>query len=115
MEEKTKPAYDLFNMPNHLQHFNGSDYIPKFDQSRLKGQMKRLYDLMIEGGWFTLSELESELNRKHPGHNHPAASLSAQMRHLRKERFGSHIVEKRCRGERANGLFEYLLLKSDKS
>jgi len=102
---------DLFSQPLHLTHFNGSDYIPKFDQSRLKGQILRVYDLMRDGTWRTLSEIEGELNQKHPEHLHPAASISAQLRHLRKERFGSHIIEKRPRGDREHGLFEYKLQK----
>lgn len=105
----TEP-YDLFNQPKHLQHFNGPDYIPVFDQDRLRGQMLRLYQLMIRGHWYTLSEMEQDLNQRHPGHHHPAASLSAQLRHLRKPRFGSHIVEKRPRGNREQGLFEYRLV-----
>jgi len=37
----------------------------------------------------------------------PEASVSAQLRHLRKPRFGSYVVEKRPRGDRSAGLFEY--------
>ena len=39
----------------------------------------------------------------------PEASASAQLRHLRKPRFGSHTVEKRNRGAREFGLWEYRL------
>ena len=84
--------------------FNGSDYDPKFDNERLTGQIKRIYELMIDGQWRTLAEIESVTHD-------PQASISAQIRHLRKERFGSHIVNKRSRGERVVGLYEYQLLK----
>jgi hypothetical protein len=87
--------------------FNGSDYDPKFDNERLTGQIKRVYNLMIDGKWRTLSEMEQALVKD------PQASISAQLRHLRKKRFGSHIVNKRPRGDRANGLFEYQLLKAE--
>lgn len=41
----------------------------------------------------------------------PPASISAQLRHLRKERFGGHIINKKYLGE---GLYRYqLVLKKD--
>ena len=91
---------ELFKNPK----FNGSDYIPKYDDMRLKGQIKKIYELMIYGKWRTLSEIEQLTN-------YGQASISAQLRHLRKERFGSHILNKRNRGVRTQGLFEYQLIK----
>jgi hypothetical protein len=84
--------------------FNGSDYVKEFDQERLTGQLKRVYTLMIDGKWRTLREIES-ITRD------PQSSISAQLRHLRKDRFGSHTLNKRNRGDRENGLFEYQLIK----
>ena len=95
-----KPANPIFDCPV----FNGSDYDPQFDNARLTGQIKRVYNLMIDGNWRTLSEIEAITGD-------PQASISAQLRHLRKERFASHIVNKRSRGERVVGLYEYQLLK----
>ena len=83
--------------------FNGSDYVPTLDNKRLTGQILRVFDCMKDGAWRTLSEIEEITGD-------PQASISAQMRHLRKERFGSHTVEKRNRGERTHGLFEYKLI-----
>lgn len=83
--------------------FNGSDYQKELDQTRLSGQIKRIYNLMIDGTWRTLTEIESETND-------PQASISAQLRHLRKPRFNSHILNKRRRGDKSNGLYEYQLL-----
>ncbi len=83
--------------------FNGSDYDPKFDDERLRGQIARIYRLMKDGHWRTLSEIELLTGD-------PPASISAQLRHLRKERFGSHAVRKRPRGDREHGLFEYKLV-----
>jgi hypothetical protein len=37
----------------------------------------------------------------------PEASVSAQLRHLRKPRFGGHTVERRYM---SNGLYEYKLI-----
>lgn len=87
--------------------FNGSDYIPLFDDERLTGQIKRVYSIMIDGVWRTLSDIEKLTSD-------PQASISAQLRNLRKPRFGSHTLNKRNRGERENGLFEYQLLKPKK-
>ena len=82
--------------------FNGSDYEPGYDDNRLRGQIARIYKLMQDRRWRTLSEIEEATND-------PQASISAQLRHLRKKRFGSHLINKRSRGEREQGLFEYQL------
>ena len=83
--------------------FNGSDYDPKFDKARLTGQVLRVFDAMRDGKWRTLGEIGAATGD-------PQASISAQLRHLRKKRFGSHTVEKRARGDRSVGLFEYRLI-----
>ena len=83
-------------------HFNGPAYSAEHDQARLSGQIKRVHDAMIDGKWRTLGEIEA-ITRD------PPASISAQLRHLRKKRFGSFVVNKRARGERSAGLWEYQL------
>jgi hypothetical protein len=80
--------------------FNGSNYSPGLDEIRLTGQIKRIYSLMEDGKWRTLSEIEEKTGD-------PQASISAQLRHLRKPRFGSYIIEKQRKGEPKVGLFEY--------
>ena len=82
--------------------FDGSDYKPKHDKNRLKGQILRVFNAVKFGDWFTLDEL-------HHITNDPHASISAQLRHLRKEKFGSYNIEKRPRGDRSTGLWEYRL------
>jgi len=82
--------------------FDGSDYDPALDQARLTGQLRRVYDVMADGQWRTLRELEVATGD-------PTTSISAQLRHLRKRRFGAHVVEKRRRGEAKRGLWEYRL------
>ncbi len=82
--------------------FDGSDYKSKHDKNRLKGQILRVFNAVKLGGWFTLDEL-------HHITNDPHASISAQLRHLRKEKFGAYNIEKRPRGDRSNGLWEYRL------
>jgi hypothetical protein len=82
--------------------FDGSDYVEEFDSDRLTGQLARVFDLMKDGQWRTLSEIQDMIKD-------PQASISAQLRNLRKKRFGENIIEKRTRGHRSQGLFEYKL------
>jgi len=82
--------------------FDGSDYSPRHDRARLTGQILRVYETMLDGRWRTLDELAHATGDPH-------ASISAQLRHLRKERFGGYRVDKRARGDRGHGLFEYRL------
>lgn len=84
--------------------FDGHCYEKGYDQKRLTGQILRIYDLIEDGEWRTLSEIAKETG------DHES-SISAQLRNLRKVRFGEHVIEKRARGERVNGLFEYRLQK----
>jgi len=84
--------------------FNGPDYDPALDDARLKTQMGKVYSFMKTGYWHTLEEISRATSE-------PEASVSAQLRHLRKLRFGGYIVSKRRRGEPHAGLFEYQLLK----
>jgi hypothetical protein len=90
----------IFDVPPPASHFNGSDYVPARDDDRLRGQQLRIWELMRDGRWLTLGQIAE-------GTGDPEASISAQLRHLRKPRFGSHTVNKRYRGD---GLFEYQVL-----
>ena len=83
--------------------FNGSDYDHSVDAPRLTDQHLRVKGVMLEGHWLTLSEI-SELT------GDPEASISAQLRHLKKERFGAYVIERRRRPSRTKGLFEYRML-----
>lgn len=82
--------------------FDGSDYDPEHDQERLKSQLYRVYKAIEEASWLTLDEIHNITKDPH-------ASISAQLRHLRKPRFGSFNIEKRRRGDPKNGLWEYKL------
>jgi hypothetical protein len=93
------------NTKNILKNpvFDGADYIPEFDNKRLTGQIKTIYFLMIDGSWRTLRDIESLTG-------YGQASISAQLRNLRKDRFGNHEILKRYKGDRKLGLFEYKLI-----
>ncbi len=94
MEVEVEPSVNV--------RFNGPAYEPMDDKVRLGRQLRAVIRAMEAGGWWTLRELEARTDS-------PGASVSAQMRHLRKKRFGSHTVERRPRGDRRNGLWEYRL------
>jgi hypothetical protein len=72
---------------------------PHIDFDRLQGGIRKIHDLMLDNKWRTLFEIESETGI-------PQASASAFLRHLRKIRFGSFIVEKRRRNPEC-GTWEY--------
>jgi hypothetical protein len=80
----------------------GPTYDEAKDGRRIKKQHEVIRDFLLNNqNWFTLSELHALLQ-------YPEASISAQLRHLRKVRFGSYIVEKQ---RRTNGTWEYKLFK----
>lgn len=85
--------------------FNGPKYIDKRDRPRLQKQHERVRDLMLDFRWRTLQEISDAVGA-------PAASVSAQLRHLRKPRFGSYLVELRLRGADDGGLYEYRVTPS---
>lgn len=62
------------------------------DVDRLCGQILRVYDAIYSGRWMTLDEI-------HQATGDPEASISAQIRHLRKYRFGAHQIDKRRRND----------------
>jgi len=84
--------------------FDGDDYNHERDSERLTGQLLRIFEVVKDGKWRTLKEIA-----QHTGD--PEASISAQLRHLRKPRFGSHEVEKEYIDK---GLYKYrVILKGD--
>ena len=85
--------------------FDGSDYVRARDDLRLTGQILRVWSLMCDSRWRTLGEISVQIGD-------PESSVSAQLRHLRKERFGAHTVEKEYL---ADGLFSYRLIPNRQS
>lgn len=87
---------DLFD----ALRFDGADYVPERDDTRLTGQLLRVFGYMSSGAWHTLTEISAATGD-------PAASVSAQLRHLRKKRFGGHQVDREHVGD---GLYKYRLV-----
>jgi hypothetical protein len=88
----------LFNIqPDFLRAtFDGPDVTPT-DEVRLRGQLAKVYDLMKDGQWRTLSRIAAITGASE-------AAASARLRDLRKPRFGSYTVNRR---RVDGGLFEY--------
>lgn len=83
--------------------FGGVTYDPALDEARLEKQLGRVFELMSDGHWRTLSEIGDRVGGSESG-------VSARLRDLRKKSFGAHTVNRRRRGPPYNGLFEYQLL-----
>lgn len=81
-------------------HFNGPEYLPERDWERLTTQLGRVFHCMKDRRWRTLREIANETGD-------PEASVSAQLRHLRKKRFGSHTVNRK---HVSGGLYKYQLI-----
>jgi len=83
-----------------MHDFNGPAYMPARDRMRLTAQMERIFSIMKDGEWRSLDQIRAQTGD-------PQASISAQLRHLRKERFGAHRLDRRYDG---NGLYSYRLI-----
>ena len=79
--------------------FDGDDYNHERDSARLTGQIRRVYDFMLDGAWRTLNEVSDATGDPH-------SSVSAQLRNLRKKRFGGHNIERKYV---VGGLYSYRL------
>lgn len=87
---------------------NGPAYEADYDQARLSRQYQRIFALMLDQEWRTLDEIAQILGD-------PEASISAQLRHMRKKRNGSHTVNRRNRGDRMHGHYEYQLIPNSEA
>ncbi len=80
-----------------IPQFDGAVYEAELDLDRLTWQLDRIKKLMSDGQWRTVERISKIVKA-------PECSVSAQLRNLKKPRFGGYKVEKR----RAVGaLWEY--------
>lgn len=79
---------------------DGATYNEPRDGARLNAQQVRVWECMKDGQWRALHVISSITGD-------PEASISARLRDFRKERFGSHSIDRRYV---TNGLWEYRLL-----
>ena len=86
--------------------FSGADYDPRLDQERLTKQLGRVFEVMKLSQWLSLAEIEQRIFSM-TGARDPQASISAQLRHLKKQRFGAYHVQRQRRA--SVGTWEYRL------
>lgn len=79
--------------------FDGDDYVEARDRSRLQTQLDVIRDYMRGAGPKTLERISKDTG-------FPSASVSAQLRNLRKEAHGGHIVTRKYIG---GGIYTYTL------
>ncbi len=77
----------------------GPAYDDELDSERVLTQMEEIKELMLDSVERTLADIEHATG-------YPQASISAQLRHLRKPKFGRYRVPKR----RESGTWFYRLL-----
>ena len=86
-----------------MERTYGPAYDKKIDGKRINNQMEKIKQYMLGcEGWKTLFEIEQSTG-------YSQASISAQLRHLRKKKFGEYNVSKKRReynGEE-KGTWEY--------
>ena len=82
------------------KHFEGDDYQHERDSERLTSQIEKIKDTMQDEQWRTLKQIASSTKA-------PEASVSAQLRNLRKEKHGGHKVNRK---HISNGLYRYQLI-----
>ena len=85
--------------------FDGETFDPSLDELRLLTQLERVYLLMRDGKWRTLSEIAGKVEGSEAG-------CSARLRDLRKSRWGSHTIESDRLG---GGTWKYRMLSGDRS
>ena len=91
------------SMLERLPDFDGATYDRERDHVRLGAQAMRVWHVLLDEQWHTLSELSRRTGD-------PEASVSARIRDLRKAKFGGHEVE---RDFVSRGLWRYRLVRAD--
>ena len=95
-------------LPLYLRHFSGAGVETMADHDRLDFQFKEIKTLMKDGEWRSLQDIAQALK-------YPTASISAQLRNLRKFGYGSHTVNKKRRaGNMEGGTWLYQLVLNPK-
>ena len=79
----------------------GPTYDPALDEPRLTTQLERVKAYLSTHQWYTLAEIEAYTG-------YPQASISSQIRHLRKRKHGQYQIDKRRRVN-GKGTWEYRL------
>lgn len=90
--------------------FDGATYSPKLDKERLKGQMGRVYQIMKNGDWWSLQQIQVESEFRFNAHDSEAA-ISARLRDFRKDKFKMIYPVRGMESRRfEGGLWKYRLI-----
>ena len=93
------------SMNKHI--FSGADYQPELDFKPLMDQFNRIKSLMMDGRARTVDEIISAI--RVPGKIDGANAVQAQLRNMRKPKFGGYnVVRNRRNGTRES---EYRLIR----
>ena len=84
--------------PMKRDYFDGPG-VTEADTVRLGKQIRDIRDLMLDGKARTLRQIADVTG-------YPEASVSAQLRHLRKPRFGRFIVDRERAGDGGTWLYQ---------
>ena len=77
----------LFTPSEPIRKFDGKTYNKERDETRLTGQLGKVFAAMKDGKWHSLSWLAQMAEGSESG-------VSARLRDLRKDKFGKHTVER---------------------
>lgn len=102
LEPQLRLEFPNPELPADPPHFDGATYEPEHDRARLTTLLERVRSYMLAtGSWKTLDEIADVVGSR------SSASVSARLRDLRKWKFGAFEVDRRRRGDPADGLYEY--------
>jgi hypothetical protein len=120
-DDKTPPEQlSLFDSPaidddeatradySPAEDFDGETYIASLDRARLGKQLEAVKTVMADGLWHTPEDLEIATGYRW-------ASISARLRDLRKERFGSWEIERERVPGYHRGNFRYRMITSSEA
>jgi hypothetical protein len=95
------------------QPFSGAAYEPKLDRARLALQIERIRVWALARDWFTLRAARLDLEQLYTPAYFPEASISANLRNLRKEPYRLRVDKRRRAGVRSGGVWEYRIANAD--
>ena len=85
----------------------GETFEPEHDELRLGRQALAVMQVMRDGEWRTLREIVKAIG------GGSEAGVSARLRDFRKSAYGSHVVNRRRRGDEGKGVFEYQVILTE--
>lgn len=89
--------------------FPGPAVEPEYDNIRLTGLQYAIFELMKDGRWRTFSDIHFAIQRGSEN------GIAAMLRNLRHKSRGRHTVNKKRKGDKHKGLWEYQLIVNPKT